>query len=267
MADPFLTDYDSLLQAILTDYKNQFLANGQILDTSQGSLVFIKAAVTAGASWGLHKRINWALCQRFQDQADSNNLEHSANNRDIYRNPGETDAELLARLLAKMRNPPANGNANDYEQWALSISGVTAATCISAYPAPGSVTLLVTPSTKVAAVLAYILTGDNGKPLIPAEMATSALYVQAPTPQPEAMTAAVSGLGSTGSAALVALATEITSYLNGLAAGQTLYLSQLTALIMNAGATNCVIFLPSADVTATDPTYQITAGTVTLTGV
>ena len=48
MADPFLTDYDSLLQAILTDYKNQFLANGQILDTSQGSLVFIKAAVTAG---------------------------------------------------------------------------------------------------------------------------------------------------------------------------------------------------------------------------
>ncbi|MBS9777204.1 MAG: baseplate J/gp47 family protein [Gammaproteobacteria bacterium] len=36
----------------------------------------------------------------------------------------EPDASLLARLLSRLRRPPAGGNANDYKQWALSIDGV-----------------------------------------------------------------------------------------------------------------------------------------------
>ncbi len=37
----------------------------------------------------------------------------------------ETDAELLARLLFHLQNPSGGGNASDYRNWALEISGVT----------------------------------------------------------------------------------------------------------------------------------------------
>lgn len=39
----------------------------------------------------------------------------------------ETDAELLARLLFHMRNPPGGGNRYDYKRWALEVPGVTGA--------------------------------------------------------------------------------------------------------------------------------------------
>jgi uncharacterized phage protein gp47/JayE len=39
----------------------------------------------------------------------------------------ESDAALLARLLSRIQEPPAGGNANDYEQWAKQVAGVTRA--------------------------------------------------------------------------------------------------------------------------------------------
>lgn len=39
----------------------------------------------------------------------------------------EADAELLARLLLRIRNPPHGGNATDYKQWALAVPEVTRA--------------------------------------------------------------------------------------------------------------------------------------------
>jgi uncharacterized phage protein gp47/JayE len=41
----------------------------------------------------------------------------------------ETDDELRARILARIRQPPMGGDADDYEQWALSYPGVTRAWC------------------------------------------------------------------------------------------------------------------------------------------
>ena len=37
----------------------------------------------------------------------------------------ETDAELRARILARIQSPPHGGNAADYRLWALSVPGVT----------------------------------------------------------------------------------------------------------------------------------------------
>ena len=37
----------------------------------------------------------------------------------------ETDDELRARVLLRIQQPPAGGDAGDYEQWALSVPGVT----------------------------------------------------------------------------------------------------------------------------------------------
>lgn len=39
----------------------------------------------------------------------------------------ETDGALLARLLERLRRPPAGGNQYDYKAWALSVDGVTSA--------------------------------------------------------------------------------------------------------------------------------------------
>jgi uncharacterized phage protein gp47/JayE len=41
----------------------------------------------------------------------------------------ETDAELRARVLKRIREPPMGGDATDYEQWALAVPGVTRAWC------------------------------------------------------------------------------------------------------------------------------------------
>lgn len=39
----------------------------------------------------------------------------------------ESDAELLARLLFRLRNPPCGGAAHDYYAWAMEVPGVSAA--------------------------------------------------------------------------------------------------------------------------------------------
>lgn len=59
------------------------------------------------------------------------------------------------------------------------------------------------------------------------------------------------------------IATNVETYLNGLKPGTALYITQLTAIAIAAGAVNAVITTPSADVSITN--YQmIRAGTVTV---
>jgi uncharacterized phage protein gp47/JayE len=53
----------------------------------------------------------------------------------------ETDDELRARLLARIREPPMGGDADDYVQWALSYPGVTRAWCSPLEMGMGTVTL------------------------------------------------------------------------------------------------------------------------------
>ena len=123
MPDPYLADFDEYFAAILTDYRNQF----PDADISQGSLIFAKSACLAAAKWGIHRHIAWVRDQIFADTAESENMEHHANLRGLTRRTGETDAELLARLLAVLRQPPAGGNEFDFVAWAKSIDGVAKA--------------------------------------------------------------------------------------------------------------------------------------------
>lgn len=102
--------YDELLNAILTDYINQFPG----VDSAKGSLVYIKSAAIASAFWGLYQHQRWISDQIFPDTAAAENLEHHAWVRGITRKNGETDAALLARLLDYIRRPPAGGNKYDY---------------------------------------------------------------------------------------------------------------------------------------------------------
>jgi len=134
-----MPDFDTLLNNIITDYRNQFPA----VDTSQGSLVFIKSACLASALWGLYKHQEWVARQIFPDTCSSGNLDRHAYFHALSRTYAETDESLLSRVLTAIRKPPAGGNVNDYEQWALSIDNVAAAYCFPIPSGPGTVDVVI----------------------------------------------------------------------------------------------------------------------------
>ena len=55
----------------------------------------------------------------------------------------ETDDELRARVLFRIRNPPMGGDADDYVGWALEVAGITRAWCAPQEQGIGTVTLRV----------------------------------------------------------------------------------------------------------------------------
>lgn len=255
MPSPFLTDFDSLWNSILTDWRNRFPE----ADTSQGSLIFIKSACLAAAVWGLHRRMDWVMRQIFPDTADSAQMEHWANIFGLTRRVDETDSELLDRLLAALRDPPAGGNAGDYVQWALEVDGVKAAWCIPEGQGLGTVDVVIlasgdteTPTEELRAAV-----WDHIDPLRP--VTASIVRILAPTITTQSVTMEVSG-----DVDLTVLAAEIAAYLNSMEPGQDLKLSQLTALAINAGAEDVEISVPAANV-PTEPDEMVRAGVVTVT--
>ncbi len=135
----FLEDFDSLLNSILMDYQNQFQGS----DTSQGSLIFIKSACLASALWGLYKYQDYIANQIFPDTADSANLDHHGYIYGLPRKYAETDADYLTRLLNRIQQPPAGGNANDYVQWALAVTNVENAWCFPLAQGLGTVDVVI----------------------------------------------------------------------------------------------------------------------------
>lgn len=255
MPSPFLTDFDSLWNNILTDYRNRFPE----ADTSLGSLIFIKSACLAAAVWGLHRRMDWVGRQIFADTADSSSMEHWANIFGLTRRTDETDAELLTRLLATLRNPPAGGNAGDYEAWALEVDGVKAAYCISQGQGLGTVDVVILASgdTETPGEALLQAVWDHIDPLRP--VTASVIRILAPTVTTQAVTMEVSG-----DVDLTALAEEITAYLDAMVPGADLKISQLTALAINSGAEDVEITVPAANVPM-EPDEMIRAGVVTVT--
>jgi uncharacterized phage protein gp47/JayE len=98
----------------------------------------------------------------------------------------ETDEELRQRVLERIRKPPMGGDADDYEQWALAVPGVTRAWCAPNEMGIGTVTVRFMCddlradnngfplAEDVAAVAAYL---DQMRPV-----AVKDFYVGAPIP-------------------------------------------------------------------------------------
>ncbi len=77
----------------------------------------------------------------------------------------ESDADLLARYLDRVRRPATSGNGNHYRQWALEIAGISDAKVYSVWNGNGTVKVVLLDSdktapdsTKIAEVAAYIET-------------------------------------------------------------------------------------------------------------
>lgn len=254
MNTPYDKTFDELLNEILTDYSNQQDESGTPIDISQGGLAFIKSSCIASAMWGIYQAQNFIADQIFPDDANTANLEHHAYVRGLTRKYGETDAALLARLLEYIRRPPAGGNRYDYVKWAKEITGVASAICIPTGQGPGTVDVVVLADTAATGsevptsalleeVYAYIIDQHPAASLLTRVLPPTVVT------QDVTMALAIPGVNP------ATIAQSVTSYMNSLELGQSLYLSQLIALALGTSYGNVTISVPSADVILTE--YQL----------
>lgn len=157
MADTqFAKDFDTLLNDILTDYSNLDSAP----DVTVGSMAFINGATLASMLWGLYRYQDWIAKQHFPDTADTTNLNHHGSLYDITRTGTDTDATYLNKILDYLRQPPAGGNANDYQNWALDQENSTVEYDSTDYY-NGLVTVVDTPDNILGTVGVYTIPSDE----------------------------------------------------------------------------------------------------------
>jgi uncharacterized phage protein gp47/JayE len=118
MSNPFLRNFDDILDELLIDYKNLSPSP----DVSEGSIVFIKAACLASMLWGLYRYQDFISLQPFPDTCDTENLNHWGSIYGITRNTGESDHDYAGRIIGYLQAPPEGGTAEDYMTWALAIT-------------------------------------------------------------------------------------------------------------------------------------------------
>ncbi len=160
----------------------------------------------------------------------------------------ESDERLLARLLARIQQPPHGGAASDYELWALEVAGVTRVWVYPLQMGAGTVTVLfvcdededIIPSpAKVAEVQAYI---DARAPV------TAEVFVAAPIADALNMTIK---LTPNTTAVQNAVRAELADLIDrDSAPGGTILISRLReAVSLAAGENNNQIVTPTVDVT------------------
>lgn len=159
----------------------------------------------------------------------------------------ESDSALLARLLYLLRNPPMGGAAHDYVRWAMSVAGVTSATCFSGRRGDGTVDVAVMTAggpaspTLVAQVQAYI---ETVRPV------TADFLVVAPTAVPVAVTATlVLAAGYTITDVAQRLNAAVAAYFATLGPGDPVVRTKLQAIIsITAGVADFSLASPGANV-------------------
>ena len=161
----------------------------------------------------------------------------------------ETDAELLARVLDYLRNPPGGGNAYDYRRWAMAVDGVTAAWCYPLRRGIGTVDVAVLsaaglPSDELVAAVQVSL--EEHRPV-----ACPDVLALAPTPLLGPVTVRVRLSGTTLAVVTAAAQTALESYFAGLAPGSLVLRSRLETIISGlTGVVDRELIAPAANVQA-----------------
>lgn len=147
----------------------------------------------------------------------------------------ESDAELLDRVLVRMRAGSAGGTATDYEQWALSINGVVAADCLALRRGAGTVSVAIYEegpggyrSAAAAPLRATVLAYLNTVRPVTADVDVPAVTEVSQDVDVEILEYEVD---ADEAATRTAVETAIKDYIYGLGTGETLYLAQLSRAI------------------------------------
>lgn len=159
----------------------------------------------------------------------------------------ETDAGLLDRLLEVLRNPPSGGNAADYRRWALAVDGVTQAWVYPLRRGLGTVDVAVAssgglPSSELLAAVQSAI--DAVRPVSVKEF-----LAVSPTAVAVDITAQIRVSGVTLEQAQSAVETALAAYFTDLEPGDTVYRSQLEAIITGvSGIVDRDLSSPAANV-------------------
>ena len=161
----------------------------------------------------------------------------------------EDDTSLLNRLLAIIRRPPAGGNRYDYQNWALSVDGVTSAYVYPLRRGLGTVDIAVTsgnaaPSDEVVArTQAYI---DSVRPVT-----AKNVLVLKPSITLVDVDVRVKLAGVDLPAARAAVQAALNDYFDALSPADGLVVSQIEAAVSNVeGVTDRRLLSPAANRTA-----------------
>ncbi|MEZ5709736.1 MAG: baseplate J/gp47 family protein [Blastomonas sp.] len=173
----------------------------------------------------------------------------------------ESDADLLARFLQRVRKPPEGGSASDYVQWALLMPEVTRAWVYPSWMGAGTVGVTfaldgreeILPLEGDLEAMEALL--DGLKPV------TAELVVFAATPRPIDMTVRLAPNDAGTQAAVLAELADM--FTRDAVPGGTIYLSRIReAISLASGELYHDLDLPSMNVTA-GPGEMPTLGTVT----
>ena len=278
MASPFDKGFDTILLEILTDYSNLDSAP----DVSQGSMPFIMGSVLASMVWGLYRYQDWINKQHFPDTADTDNLNHWGAIYDIARLTEDTNSTYLNKILDFIRQPPAGGNALDFETWALDstncyvVDGSTTyyngyVTIVDAGDGVGTVGIYTIPNDETiidvvgppnneellrAATEAYVET------VRPLGMVAAPVYSAKPVSTNVTMTlTAPTGVTLDEDA----IETAIEAEMNTMVPGQSLFHSTLNCIALSYGASNSVVTVPASATTTVDNDEFIRPGSIAFT--
>ncbi len=221
---------------------------------SAGSVTVNVTAVTAGAAANALAGVQLSLVSPVAGIAAAAVVAAAAigNGYDI-----EAVASVRARLLARLRQSPQGGTANDYVNWALEVAGVTRAWCIPGITgarsvgvcfvtdgAPGG--MIPTPAT-VAAVQAHI---DSVRPV------TVLATAFAPLPAVLNFTLKLTPTTPDTQAAVQAGLADLIS--REASPGGILLLSHIAQAILSApGVTDYVLTAPAANVVSAVGTIPV----------
>lgn len=184
----------------------------------------------------------------------------------------ETDSGLFARLLDVIRQPPAGGNANDYKQWALEVSGVAEAYVYPLRLGLGSVTVVplvsgsgssrIPQQALIDAVKAHI---DDVRPVT-----MKIFQVLAPTANVQNVAASIKvAAGYTFAQVKPWVESAIAAYMNMVGPLEVLYKSKLERVVSDVeGVDDRNLTAPAGNVVPADNgalLEMIVPGTVTIT--
>jgi len=177
----------------------------------------------------------------------------------------ESDAALLARLLARLRNPPHGGNAKDYLAWAMAVPGVSKAYVYPLRRGLGTVDVVI---MSIAGLPSAQLLADAQTAINAAKPVTSDCLVLAPALVPVAITATLTLSGTPLAAAVATINAQLAAYFSSLKPGDAVIKTRIAALIADtAGVVDFNLTAPAANVaiTVNASAMQLASlGTVTL---
>jgi uncharacterized phage protein gp47/JayE len=268
MALAYNKDYDQIKRDILTDYQN--LDSNP--DVSQGSMPNIMGSVLASMIWGIFKKCDYNKKQMFVDTADAENLRKWGAIYDIPYLDTDTDSSYLNKILRFIRQAPAGGNKQDFEDWALDQNNCFyeydgtvyyngLATVVPAGFGAGTVGIYTVPTDETivdvttpvnieenlrAVTQAYIET------VRPLGMLAASVVSAKPFSQSITMTVQAKEGEFVDEAAI---ATAIEDNLNLMVPGEPLYTATLICIAMSYGAINPVLSLPAGNVLAANDRF------------